>query len=130
MYKFGKRSREALESAHPTWTKIMNEVIKHVDCSVLEGHRSQLRQNELCREGRSQLRWPNSKHNSMPSIAIDVVPYPIDWKDHDRLRGFAFFVKGVAASMGHKVRLGADWDGDFTCKDQRFHDLPHMELLG
>ena len=41
---------------------------------------------------------------------------------------FAGYVKGVAASLGIEIRIGADWNGNFTAKDQSFHDLPHFEI--
>ena len=65
----------------------------------------------------------------MPSLAADVVPYPIDWEDHQRFYMFVGIVQGIAASMNIKIRCGADWDGDMEIKDQNFHDLPHFELL-
>jgi hypothetical protein len=128
MPKFGKSSKARLATCDERLQKVFNEVIKHVDCSILEGHRNEQRQNELYDQGKSKLRYPSGKHNSLPSKAVDAVPYPIDWQDIERMRAFAFFVKGVAASMGINLRLGADWDGDFTCKDQSFHDLPHFEI--
>ena len=126
---FGTRSKTNLYSADGRWTDIMNVVIQTVDCSILEGHRGEERQNKLFDEGKSKIRWPNGQHNKIPSNAIDAIPWPCDWEDIERMRAFAFFVKGVAAAMGHKVRLGADWDGDFTNKDQRFHDIVHFELV-
>lgn len=129
MYKFGKRSREALSTCHPDLQKVFNEVIKHVDCSVLEGARSIERQKTLVAQGKSKTM--KSKHipKNGVSHAADVIAYPIDWNDKERNLLFAGFVKGVAAAMGIKIRMGADWDGDFSTKDQSFHDLPHFELL-
>ena len=129
MASFSKRSQKNLDSSDPRWQEIMDVVIKTVDCSIIEGHRNEKDQNHFFDMGRSKVQWPNSKHNEFPSLAIDSVPFPIDWNDIERMRAFAFFVKGVAAGLGYKVRLGADWDGDFTNKDQTFHDLPHMELM-
>jgi peptidoglycan L-alanyl-D-glutamate endopeptidase CwlK len=128
MNKFGKRSRDNLDSADSRWTEVMEIVIQIVDCSILEGHRGERRQNILFHEGKSKIKWPDGEHNKLPSGAIDAVPYPIDWDDIERMRAFAFFVKGVAAGLGYNVRLGADWNGNFTNKDQTFHDLPHMEF--
>ena len=79
-------------------------------------------------QGKSRLKFPNGKHNSLPSKAVDVAPYPIDWENTERFRAVAFFIKGIAVNMGINLRLGADWDGDFNSKDQSFHDLPHIEL--
>jgi hypothetical protein len=38
------------------------------------------------------------------------------------------FVRGVASVKQIPIRVGADWDGDYETRDQRFHDLPHIEL--
>lgn len=129
MNKFGKRSREALNSSDPRWTEVMEIVLQHRDCSILEGHRDEAKQTEYFETGKSKIEWPDGEHNKKPSNAIDAVPYPIDWDDTERMRAFVFFVKGVATGLGYKVRLGADWDGDFTNKDQSFHDIPHMEFM-
>lgn len=129
MYKFGSRSKINLNTCDSRLITVFNEVIKHVDCSILEGRRDEKRQSELFEQGKSKIKYPNGKHNSSPSMAVDAVPFPIDWSDIERMRAFAFFVKGIAAAKGIKLRLGADWDGDFTCKDQSFHDLPHFELI-
>lgn len=129
MPKFGQKSQERLATCHPDLQKLFNEVIKHVDCTVTEGHRGEEAQEEMFRTGRSKVRWGKSKHNSMPSLAADVIPYPVDWQDHRRFYMFVGFVRAIAAQMGIKIRCGADWDGDFEVKDQNFHDLPHFELV-
>tara|TARA_Y100000401_G_C8321127_1_gene225323 strand:+ start:1000 stop:1401 length:402 start_codon:yes stop_codon:yes gene_type:complete len=129
MPKFGKRSRKNLESCDPRLQDIFNEVIKHVDCSVIEGHRSKERQNKLYDEGKTQVKHPNGRHNAFPSRAIDVCPYPIDWSDRERFTLFAGFVKGIAlAKFNIKLRWGGDWDSDFQVQDNRFDDFPHFEL--
>ena len=129
MPNFGDRSRRNLSEAHPDLQRLFDEVIKHFDCSVIEGHRGQEEQNKYFHSGQSKARYPNSKHNTTPSMAVDVVPYPIEWDNTDRMYMFVGFVKGIATSMGIKLRLGADWDGDTKVKDQNFHDLPHFELV-
>jgi len=129
MPKFGKSSSERLFTCHPDIQRLFNEVIKYYDCSVTCGHRSKEDQDKAFNEKKSKVQWPNSKHNSMPSVAADVVPYPIDWDDTRRFYMFVGIVRGVAAMMGIKIRCGADWDGDMEVKDQNFHDLPHFELV-
>ena len=128
MAKFGKRSKERLSTCDEKLQKIFNEVIKHVDCSVLEGHRSGERQNKLYDEGKTKVRYPNGRHNANPSRAVDVVPYPIDWHDRERFHLFAGFVIGIAQSMGIKLRWGGDWNMNFEEDDNNFDDLPHFEL--
>lgn len=129
MPKFSQRSKDKLETCCPEIRMVMKEVIKHWDCTILEGHRDEETQNEYFRTGRSKVQFPNSKHNKIPSDAIDVVPYPIDWEDIERFRAFGGFVLGVAAALGVKLRWGGDWDGDKSFKDQNFNDLPHFEVM-
>jgi len=129
MPKFGKTSKKRLETCHPKLQELFNEVIKHYDCSILQGTRSKEEQDEYFRTGRSKVEWPNSKHNSSPSNAVDVVPFPIDWNDWNRFYHFAGYVKGVADGLGIKIRSGIDWDGDNNFNDNSFNDAPHFELL-
>ncbi len=129
MPTFSETSRNRLLTCHPDLQAVFNAVILHTDCAILCGHRNQADQDEALRTGKSKLGWPNSAHNSLPSRAVDAAPFPIDWNDADRFLLFAGFVKGLAAGMGIKLRIGADWDGDMTSKDQTFHDLPHFELI-
>ncbi len=53
MFKFSKRSREKLDTLHPDLQAVLNEAIKHVDFTVLEGLRTLERQEELVRIGAS-----------------------------------------------------------------------------
>ena len=83
--------------------------------------------------GRSQLRFPHSKHNHSPSLAVDIAPwYPdnphIRWQDHKGFIYLAGIIKGLAISMGIQIRWGGDWDADHDLQDQRFNDLPHFEV--
>jgi hypothetical protein len=128
MPSFSKNSQKRLDTCDVRLQRVMKEVVKTFDCSVIEGHRSRDRQNQLFDAGKSQLKWPDSRHNSKPSVAVDVVPYPIDWKDRDRFHYFAGFVMATALSMGIKLRWGGDWDGDWETRDNSFDDLPHFEL--
>ena len=128
MPKFGKKSKERLNTCNERLQKVFNEVIKHVDCSVLEGHREKDRQNKLYEEGKTKVKYPNGRHNRQPSSAVDVTPYPVDWEDRERQTLFAGFVIGVASQMNINLRWGSDWDQDFQVVDNRFDDFPHFEL--
>ncbi len=128
MPRFGRKSRERLKTCDNKLQKIFNEVIKHVDCSILEGHRDKDRQNKLYEEEKTKVKYPDGRHNRQPSSAVDVTPYPVDWKDRERQTLFAGFVIGVASQMGIKLRWGGDWDQDFQVVDNRFDDFPHFEL--
>ncbi len=129
MPQFGKRSKDNLNTCHPDLQRLFNEVVKHWDCSIICGHRTEEDQNKAFHEGKSKLQFPQSKHNSYPSKAVDVVPYPVDWQDRDRFYHFAGIVVGIATQMNIKIRWGGNWDGDFQVKDENFMDLPHFELV-
>ena len=128
MPRFGRRSKERLATCDNRLQDVFNEVIKHVDCSVLEGQRDEERQNKLFDEGKTKVRFPNGRHNASPSRAVDVTPYPVDWDDRERQTLFAGFVLGIARSMGIKLRWGGDWDMDFEVQDNRCDDFPHFEI--
>lgn len=128
MPRFGHASRKRLATCHPLLQELFNEVILTFDCKIICGHRSQEEQNEAYRKGASKLRWPDSKHNKKPALAVDVVPFPLDWKDTNRMYYFAGFVKAKAEDLGIKVRWGGDWDGDTEVSDEDFRDYPHHEL--
>ena len=127
-FYFGKSSKRRLATCHPDLQKVFNEVIKYVDCSVLEGHRDERKQNQYFSEGKSKVKYPMGRHNTNPSRAVDVTPYPVNWEDRERQTLFAGFVLGIAKSMGINLRWGGDWDQDFQVNDNRFDDFPHFEL--
>jgi len=129
MYKWGPRSIKHLVTLDERLQKVLNEVIKYVDCSIIEGHRSAERQDKLFEEGRTKVKYPHGRHNSNPSRAVDVVPYPIDWDDRERFHLFAGFVIGIAQSMEIKLRWGGDWNMNFEVDDNNFDDFPHFELI-
>jgi peptidoglycan L-alanyl-D-glutamate endopeptidase CwlK len=128
MYKFSKRSKEALMTADDRLIRLFLEVIKVIDCTIIFGHRTEEQQEDMVRRGYSRLHFPKSKHNRYPSLAADVVPYPIDWHDRERFVYFAGIVKGIAIMHKIDIRWGGDWDGDNDLKDQTWMDLPHFEL--
>jgi len=127
--KYSTKSKGRLSSCHPDLQKIFNEVIKYVDCSILEGHRNEKTQNKYYDQGRTKVRFPDGRHNTKPSRAVDVTPYPVDWDDRERQTLFAGFVLGLARQMGITLRWGGDWDRDFEVQDNRFDDFPHFELI-
>ncbi len=129
MPQFSERSKQRLDTCHPDLQRLFNEVVKHYECSILIGHRGQDAQNMAFKEGKSKQQWPDSKHNKLPSLAVDAAPYPIDWDDIHGFYHFAGFVLGIAESLGIKVRWGGNWAGGLNLKPQKFNDLPHFELV-
>ena len=124
----GRKSRERLASADSRLNLIVSEAVTIMDLTVLEAHRPEKRQNELLREGATQVAWPDSKHNTLPSKAVDVAPWPIDWNDLERFVLLAGVMFAVAARYGVKLRWGGDWDRDTQTTDERFRDYVHFEI--
>lgn len=129
MPKFGTRSCQKLATCHQDLQKILIEVITVFDFTVLTGHRNEEDQNEAYATGRSGKQWPYSNHNSFPSMAVDIAPWPINWKDRERFTYLAGHVKMAAAMLGLTVRWGGDWDQDTEVNDNSFDDLVHFELV-
>lgn len=130
MPHFGEASLTKLATCDERLQRLFHEVIRHFDIRIIQGHRGQLEQDGYFDEGKSKLRWPLSKHNQRPSLAVDVAPYPIDWENTNRFFYLAGLVEGTAEMMGIPIRWGGDWDSDKDFSDQRFNDLPHFEILG
>ena len=128
MASFGKKSKSLLASCDSRLQAVFYEVVRYYDVKILIGHRGQVEQEMAYAEERSKLKWPLSKHNLHPSLAVDVIPYPLDWKDRERFYYMAGLVMGIAALLGIKIRWGGDWDSDTDFKDQTFDDLVHFEL--
>lgn len=120
MSKYGNKSKERLELAHPDLQKIANDLILLMDVSILCSYRDESEQNAAYSEGKSQLKWPESKHNVSPSMAIDIVPYPVDWNDLERFEQMCVLIESLAHINNVKIRLGRDFS---------FKDYSHVELI-
>lgn len=136
MPTYSKQSIDKLSQVDHRLISIFSRIIKYYDHTILTGHRTQAEQNAHYDANRSKVRWPNSKHNSLPSKAIDAAPYPIPdkwgeahWKDKVRFYEFAAIVRYEAIREGINLRWGGDWDGDGDYKDNNFDDLVHFELV-
>jgi hypothetical protein len=121
MPSFGDKSRSKLETCDPAIQKVLNEAIKHFDFSVIWGHRGQRDQDRAYRDGYSKTPWPNSRHNSQPSRAVDIVPYPGGFRNPDAtFYLMATHVLRAANVHGVDLRWGGHW--------RTFKDLAHFEL--
>jgi hypothetical protein len=120
MPKFSPKSLAKLNTCHPDLIKLFSEVIKTYDCTIICGHRGPEDQEQAFREGKSKLHYPESRHNSIPSEAVDVCPYPLKSWDHKPFTKFSNIVKETAKELGIEI----EWGGDF----KGFFDGPHIQL--
>lgn len=128
MPRFGTQSTDNLNECHDDLQRLFREVVKVFDCKVIWGFRDKEAQNQAFHRGASGKRWPDSWHNSKPSLACDVLPYPVDYKDIARFYYFGGYVKRLAIEMKISVTWGGDWDSDWEVRDQSFNDLGHWQL--
>jgi len=135
MPTFSNTSTKRLSQCDERLQLLLYEVIKYYDCKIITGHRTEEVQNEKFELGQSKVKWPNSKHNSLPSKAVDVAPYPIpkdwgkEWKDRVKFYELKAILFYEAARANIKLRFGGDWDMDTDYHDNIFEDLVHFEIV-
>ncbi len=135
MPKLSKTSLDRLATCHEDLIIFCNEFIKYYDFTVVCGHRGQEEQDKAYAQGFSKLKYPHGKHNSYPSLAVDLAPWEgkLDWS-RDQMLFFAGFGIGIArmlyaeGKIKNEIISGIDWDGDNDVNDTKFWDAPHFEL--
>lgn len=136
MPKFSQESFSKLSTCHADLQALFYEVIKSVDCTIIEGYRNQADQEKAFASGHTKLHWPDGKHNNQPSLAVDVIAYPVNFDDVHKAFWFAGYVLGIAQKLKdegkitHSIRWGGTWDGigEFN-KPDMLDDLVHFELI-
>lgn len=127
MPQFGTKSRAKRDQCTVKSQGVLNEAIKHVDFSVVTGHRDMATQNEAHANGRSQLQWPNSRHNSLPAEAFDIIPYPSGWDaTWEEWYELATYILVAAAEQGVPLEWGGHWK-NFTGQGDKDRDWAHFE---
>jgi peptidoglycan L-alanyl-D-glutamate endopeptidase CwlK len=137
---FSKYSLEKIRQCHPDLILVLDEAIKIYDFFIAEAWRGEEEQNKAYASGKSKKKYPYSKHNSLPSTAVDIYPYPFNFSDNSTLNisrcyYLAGIIYGISESLfregliSHKVRWGGDWDSDNIYTDEKFRDMGHFELV-
>lgn len=124
-FQFSENSAAKLATCDPRLQVLLNWAIRvsPVDFAVISGYRGEAYQNELQEEGKSQLRYPNSKHNKQPSLAVDIVPYVNNAPDFERIELF-WTVYGVIHALSEQMGVDIAWGGLWS-----FKDYGHFELV-
>lgn len=127
MRAYAQKSQANLDSADPRLILIFTEALQIIDNSILCGFRDEKEQLALFLEKKSKVRL--GKHNVKPSLAVDALPYPINYEDTERMCLFAGIVLAIAHKHGVKIRWGRDWDGDTNLVEETFLDYAHFEIV-
>ena len=133
MAAFSQSSLNRLYTCHGDIQAWANNLILAFDFTVVCGTRNQEDQEEAFRNGKSKLHYPFSRHNSDPSLAIDIAPWDqhrgvIDWDHPQRFILLAGMGLELARSMVVPLVWGGDWDSDTFMRDHTFKDFPHFQL--
>lgn len=127
---FGKDKLKGVDPKLAEAVQIVATIIP--DIQVICGQRGKEDQDKAFADGKSKLRWPKSKHNTLPySQAVDIAIVrqgKINWgATHDwyYLAG-AMILAGK--QLGISIKWGNDWDRDCDFNEEKFRDLPHFEI--
>jgi len=122
-FKFGKKSLERLSQCDPRLQKLCLALIdkSDFDLTITCGYRGKEEQEDAFAKGNSKAHFGQSKHNFLPSKAVDICPYPIKWDKNDiRWHKMISSAYELARQQGIKIRSG---------KFFAFEDYPHIELM-
>lgn len=119
-------SLERLKLCHKDLIKLAMAVDAVYPIQVICGPRNEADQNKAFDENKTKLKFPESKHNKTPSMAIDCVPDPdqnpktISWADLKEFEIMCLTFESYAEQFEINIRLGRDFS---------FKDFPHIELI-
>ena len=127
MFKFSSKSLSKINDPklHPKLKKLLLEAIKTspIDFTVTETTRTLEKQAYYLKKGTTK----TMKSRHIPSVnksglceAVDIAPYPIDYKNIKRFVQLSEHIKKVAKELNIKIAYGGDW--------KSFKDYPHYEL--
>jgi len=129
MYKYSNSSREILDGVGTLGRVVMVQAIKESphDIIIIEGYRSEARQNKLYRQGRSEKgkivtyvdgSRVKSKHQERKAIDFAVweggkISYNVE-----KMKEVGEHIKRTAKELGIDIKWGGDW---------KMKDYPHIE---
>lgn len=123
MFTWSTKSKQFIEQCDFRLQCLVNLMLhfSKFDLTVTCGYRNEQDQENAFKDGKSKLHFGQSKHNFLPSKAIDICPYPINWDTNDkRWKELGALAKRCAELIG----ISIIWGGDY----QSFKDYPHIEL--
>jgi len=131
MRTWSAKSLAVRATLDPRLEQLVDALLLRMDVSLICGHRTEREQAEAYGSKHSKLKWPKSKHNSYPSLAVDIQPYPYPATEND-LRAALGYMAGLcwvlSEAQGFKIRWGGDWNRNGDVTDNGFDDLFHLEI--
>lgn len=127
------------KGVHPSLQILTHKVSDVINLKILDGLRTVEQQADLIKRGKSKLTDPKRGPHVL-GHAIDVIPLDNEnkfygWGDDGNIKELAAFYslqaiyRAVSVMLKIPIRVGSDWDMDWSFKDQGFDDLVHVELV-
>ena len=123
MPSFSKKSKERLKTCHLDIQRVMNEAILYYDFSIICGHRNKEDQNKAFDGSYSQLEYPRSRHNKVPSEAVDIAPWidgRVEWGNIFEY----YYMAGIIMAIAEKVGVELIWSGRW----KSFKEYGHFQI--
>lgn len=127
-YRFSQKSIGNLTTCTLNIQLVLSEALARglIDFGILWGHRSEFEQDKVYPKY-SNAPWPTSKHNRIPSLAVDVFPWingHIPWEEDDPDYWSWDYLAGNIMTCGEKLGLPLKWGRFFKIGKG---DLGHFE---
>ncbi len=129
---------ERLDGIDQRLRAVVIEAASHLvfNVQVIEGRRTQARQQELYDQGRKtpgMIVTDTLRSKHIEGRAVDLAPLQtdssIDWKDAASFDKLAAAMFEACKVVGVRIRWGADWDQDGRPRERGETDSPHFELV-
>lgn len=133
-YKFSNNSERQLSTMKQDLVNVFRKALSWgiMDITIVEGYRDRETQNKYFDMGKSRVKYPDGRHNKIPSDAGDAAPFvagKVSWnKFHCCV--LSGIILAAAEELGVRLRWGGNWDmDDEPITDQDFQDLVHYEVI-
>ncbi len=124
----GTRSKKNLEEVDSDLVSVLLLAIVFYDFSVIWGFRNEEEQDQMYEEGHTRNPWPTSNHNTKPSRAVDIVPYPNGYDaSYREFCELATYMFAAASILDVRLKWGGHWL-NYTGKGFDDRDWAHWEL--
>lgn len=130
MPTFNKSSLDRLKQSHPLLQKLLGAAILEYDFIIAGSQRNRKDQEAAYKGGFSKVHFGDSAHNWSPSIAVDIYPAPYNPKTpvKEFVKLQIEVIKPLAKKLEIPIRQGIDWNRNGNLTDDKWDDLPHIEL--
>lgn len=128
-----------LKGVHEDLQLLIKKASRIIPVRILEGVRPIAKQQHLIDTGRSKIKVAKLAPH-VRRIAVDMVPLTKNlefqgWGDNKDPKELGAFyslhaiLRVYSKELNIPIRVGSDWDMDWSFKDQTFDDLVHAELV-